>query len=348
MTRSAADGTPRYRRRRVYWVLAVLLAGLATWLSIRQVNWADLQLVLTASNLWLLGGALVVVLLTTIVKAARWQVLLRLCGAHAGFMHILCVLFIGQMANSFLPARLGDVGRAVLIGPRVTGGAPAALGTILTEKALDGVMGVLILISLALWIPLPPWLHAPVWALIALTIGLLGLLAFAAAQNRWAVSFYRRLVGWLPPSVQSKVDSFLKGFMLGLDLFEQPRNALLALALSVLVWMLAAWTNGIVLASLGVQAPRWGIWLVLVTGYVANFMPTVPAQVGVFEYTHMLALVAAGVEQEPALAFSLALHLLVYGPPLILGPLCMLVEGLGWARLKNIRRLYHQGEDTSA
>ncbi len=316
------------------WGIAFLLSGVAAWLSIRQVQWAALQVTLAQANLPLLFLALGTVLATTVVKAVRWQVLLRACSARASQGRVLRVLFIGQLGNSFLPARLGDVGRAALVGPETRGGFLAVLGTILLEKALDGVMGLLILLGLALWTPLPAWLRGPVLGLAALTGSLLLVLAFASTQHGWAVRLYGRLTGWLPATRQLQARQLLARFGQGLALLKTPTDAVLALALSAMVWGIAALTNVVTLAALGIAAPGWSAWLVLVTGYVANFLPAVPAQVGVFEYACILALTAAGVDHGPALVFGLVLHLLVYGPPAVLGPVCMAIEGFTWPKLK--------------
>jgi uncharacterized membrane protein YbhN (UPF0104 family) len=120
----------------------------------------------------------------------------------------------------------------------------------------------------------------------------------------------------------------LSGLAMGLSLFRMPATACLALALSVGVWSLAALTNVVTLAALDIQAPGWSTWLILVTGYVATFLPTIPAQVGVFEYACVLALTSVGVDPEPALVFGLVLHLLVFLPPAVLGPISMGYEGL--------------------
>jgi uncharacterized protein (TIRG00374 family) len=140
-----------------------------------------------------------------------------------------------------------------------------------------------------------------------------------------------------PASGQARVARMLSGLAMGLSLFRNPAAACLALALSVGVWSLAALTNVVTLAALDIRAPGWSTWLILVTGYVATFLPTVPAQVGVFEYACVLALTAAGVDPEPALAFGLVLHLLVFLPPAVLGPISMGYEGLSWNRLKDAR-----------
>lgn len=334
------------RRSRLWrgtrWGLALLLAAVAAWLSVRKIRWPELGSVLAESDLLLLGMALATVLATTVVKAIRWFVLLRSCDAQVSGVRVLRMVFIGQMGNSLLPARLGDVGRAVLAGPRTTGGIPAVLGTIVVEKTLDGLMGLLVLVGLALWTPLPSWLRSPVLGLAVVTAGLLVLLALAMVRRQRGTLPLEGLIGWLPARAQTRVRQLLRGLQLGLGVLRQPARALSALLLSALIWGLAALTNVATLDALGIVAPAWSTWLVLVTGYVANFLPSLPAQVGVFEYACLLALTAAGVRQEEALAFGLVLHLLVHGPPAILGPLSMAVEGLNWARLKEARRRYFE------
>ena len=81
------------------------------------------------------------------------------------------------------------------------------------------------------------------------------------------------------------------------------------------------------------------------TVYAATFLPTVPGQIGVFEYGAVLSLTAGGVAPEPALAFALILHLLVQLPPATLGPLSMFVEGLEWGRLRAARQEYLEADD---
>lgn len=325
------------RREAVRWGLALLLAALAAWLSIRQVRWIVLKDTLTHARVPLLALALATVLATTGAKAARWRVLLRTCNAQVSGIRVLRALLIGQMGNILLPARLGDAARAILIGPRAEGGIPAVLGTIVVEKALDGVMGLVILLSLALWTPLPAWLRGPILALVILTGGLLVLLALAATQRQRVARVYQWSLRPLPPSARTWVLRVTSGFGLGLGLFRYPDRFATALAWTAAIWGMAALTNVVTMAALNIEAPGWSTWLVLVTGYGANFLPTVPAQIGVFEYACVLALSAVGVNAALALAFGMVLHLLVYIPPLVLGPISMATEGLTWTRLKETK-----------
>jgi uncharacterized protein (TIRG00374 family) len=333
---SGAYTANRRSWRGLRWGVPLVLAAVAAWLSIRQVQWASLKAALAHPHWPLLALALVTVLATTGAKAARWQVLLRQCGSRARGARVLRVLLIGQMGNSFLPARLGDLGRAILLGPQASGGIPAVLGTVVVEKALDGVMGLLVLVGLALWTPLPAWLRQPMFAFSLVTGILLVLLLLSAMRREWSKRIVDPFLRRLPSRTYSRARNLLGSFGLGLGLIREPGAALLALAWSALVWGLGALTNVVALAALDIQAPGWSTWLVLVTGYVANFLPAVPAQVGIFEYACILALTAAGVSHEPALAFGLVLHLLVYGPPAVLGPVSTAIEGLSWNRLRQV------------
>jgi uncharacterized membrane protein YbhN (UPF0104 family) len=324
-------------KRGVRWAVALLLAGIAAWLSVRQVEWAAVGQALARADGRLLAVALATVLFTTAAKAARWLVLLRGSQARIGAGRALRVLLIGQMGNSFLPARLGDVGRAVLAGRETRGGTAAALGTIVVEKALDGLMGLGVVGGLALWTPLPGWVRRPALGLGAVTAGLLVVLLLAATRRGWATARSRRLLRWLPAGVRAQVGRAVAGLALGLGSLRRPGAALAALALSGAVWGLAALTNVVTLAALGIEAPGWSPWLVLVAGYAVNLLPTLPAQVGVFEYACIVALAAAGVGPEAGLALGLVLHVVVYGPPAVLGPVSMAMEGVGWKGLRKAR-----------
>lgn len=332
---SAFAGSSKKRLAR--WFLALLLAALATWLSVRQVRWQELTEVLTRARGWLLMLALLSVLATTTIKAVRWSILLPSTGTRIPLMRVLRVLFIGQMANTLLP-RLGDVLRTILLGPRAAGGMAAVLGTILVEKALDGVMGLLVLAGLALWTPRPAWLRTPLLGLLGLTACLLLLLAWASVDRSRFDPLWQRPGLKLPAAVRRRVEQQAAGFMQGMGLFRAPTRALLAFGLSCLIWVLAMLTNVATLAAFDIAAPLWGAWLVVAMGYAATFLPSVPAQIGVFEYATVLSLRAAGVAPEPALAFALVLHLLVQGPPAVMGALSMALEGLDWGRLRAVQR----------
>jgi uncharacterized protein (TIRG00374 family) len=303
---------------------------------------------LRKANVALLVVALGTVLATTLAKATRWKILLRPCGVRIGSLRVVRVLVIGQMANSLLPGRLGDAARAVLLGPWAKGNVAAVVGTLVLEKALDGVAGIIVILALILWTPIPAWLRVPALSLILVTLVLVALLFLAASRRTWTVQLFQWAIHWLPERAEAGARRIMADFQTGLGMLRTPSDGLLALALTAVVWALAALTNVVTMSALGIEAPDWAPWLVLVAVYVANFLPAVPAQVGVFEYACVLALGVAGISPGEALAFGVVLHLVVYAPPAILGPISMASEGLTWSKLTSARREYTLQEPTSS
>jgi uncharacterized protein (TIRG00374 family) len=310
---------------------------LAAWLSARQVRWQEMTPVLKQADLFLLCAALASVLATTVAKAARWHLLLRCCGARISRLRATRLVLVGQLGNSFLPARLGDAARAVLAGPETEGGAPAALGTLVPEKALDGTFGLLLLIVLAVVLPLPTWLRGPALLLAGLVQAGLLLLILATGQHGWSARIRQAVRIWLPSAWRARLGPVAARFAAGIAALHTPADLFQALAWSAAVWGLALSTNILVGAALHIQVPLWTDALILVTVYLATLLPAVPAQVGVFEYACILPLTLAGVAPGPALAFGLTLHLVVYAPPAILGSICAATEGVNWHSLKQQR-----------
>jgi uncharacterized protein (TIRG00374 family) len=318
------------------WAAAVLLAVAAVWFSVRQVQWELVGITLSQARLGLLGLALSTVLATTAAKALRWRLLLLRTGSRARILEVLRALLIGQLGNILLPMRLGDVARAAVAAPTTPGGIPTVLGTILVEKVMDGAMGLLVLTGLALWTPLPSWLRGPFLAL-ALTTAAVGTVLLAATyQQEQTVRLIQALTRSLPGPARSRLAAFLTDLSDGLDVIRGSGTAWAAGGWTSLVWVLGGLTNFVTLLALGIQAPPWSVWLVLATGYVANFLPSVPGQVGVFEFAAVLALTTAGVVPAQALAFALVLHLVVYAPPVVLGSASMAYEGVRWSSLGTV------------
>jgi uncharacterized protein (TIRG00374 family) len=174
--------------------------------------------------------------------------------------------------------------------------------------------------------------------MVALALGTGVLLLLFVVAARWServVWLFRPLIRGLPASWRARIERLVPTLASGFSLLKSGSATALALVVSAAIWGLAGLTNVTALAALGIDAPSWSVWLVLVTGYVATFLPAIPAQIGVFEYACVLALTSAGVSPEQALAFALVLHLLVYGPPAVLGPLSMGLEGLNWGLVKS-------------
>jgi hypothetical protein len=70
--------------------------------------------------------------------------------------------------------------------------------------------------------------------------------------------------------------------------------------------------NDLVLRSLGIQTPFMAAVVLLVILQAGVAVPSTPGKLGVFQYLSVLGLSLFGVAKAPALAFGMAIHLLVF------------------------------------
>ena len=124
------------RNRSVKLTAALVITALALWLSLRKINFRELQKAFSGADYILVCAAVLVSLLSVLVLSWRWRVLLAPCGRiKLGTLFRLNV--ISQAANILFPGRVGELAKSVFLSRRSPVSIPFALGTVIIEKALD-------------------------------------------------------------------------------------------------------------------------------------------------------------------------------------------------------------------
>ncbi|MDR3175191.1 MAG: flippase-like domain-containing protein [Desulfovibrio sp.] len=213
-------------------------------------------------------------------------------------------VLIGSGVNAILPARLGDVTKAAFLS--LDGGIPfpATLCAVFWERLGD----LLCVFCMALLVGLR--LDAPGLYLSALILPafLLGTLALAVRFRRP----FRRLIALLPwPALRGQANSVLSRLT---ERRYRPHPGT-ALALSLAVWVAAAFANAVFFACFRGGAPDATAGLLITAAAAIGVMvPGTPGGIGTFEASTVAALSLLGVEKSEALAFALALHLVQVVP----------------------------------
>ncbi len=319
--------TPRF------W-LGIAISLLALYLAAKDVKWPEVATVLSRADSLVLLLALGSVLLTTWAKAVRWQWLFYPRHSRLSMRHCISVLLIGQLANNLLPARLGELVRAYLIGERGPAGQDAnnkiskvfALATTLVEKGLDSVMLLLLIALLSSWMPIPWWLRRSSLMVSGVLAVLLLAVIITASQRKRIVA-----------ALQCWSERFpVLAFLHILERLIEASGELCALrdvgvqvrlwGWSALIWILAVATNLLTFRAIDLDVPPLASLLLLVVLMAGTIVPTSPIQLGVFHYLCVLALSVFGVEPNVALSYAILLHLVVYLPIVVGGVLGLWVE----------------------
>lgn len=325
-----------FTKRNLSLAVGTLLSVLFLWLAFRRVNLGEMWRAMGQANVPLLIAALLLFLLTQVVKAIRWRALFYPDHRARRFGKLLSGIYIGQMVNAAIPARLGEVARAYLVSRAESISAAYVFGTIVLEKALDSLMLLLAVLILSLFMPLPPWVKG---SSLIVSGGMVGALAVMTALSRWE----DRLPGWLDRIVGAEswftrhgVTGVIRRAALSLRPLKSLRMNLQLWGWSAFNWALMIFTNLILFWAFNLHLPWTAAPLLLAILNIGIIVPSSPGRLGVFHYLCVLTLGLYGVDAALALAYGIVLHALVYLPIFIVGAYFLWRENLDLTRLAEL------------
>ena len=309
-------------------------------LAFRGVDWRGAWETIAHAQPWGLLFALLTVVLAALVKAVRWRLmfypdhrLIRLTKAFTLFL-------AGQVINAVIPVRVGEVARAYLLGESEGVSKVQGLWSAVVEKVLVTLVLLVVITALGLSMPLPDWLRSAGWTLslaVLIGLGLLGL----------ATGFQSLVVGWIsqwetrhPWWRRLKLAHLLAvvgGSVRELKSLTVSGGLLLW---SLLAFGLASLTNWAAARALGIELPAQAALLLLAVLQISAVVPipTSPGRIGLFHYLCVITLSVFGIERDVALTYSLVLHLLVYLPMTVGGPIGIWLESVRWRDLATLGR----------
>lgn len=269
-------------------------------------------------------------------RVFRWQLLFS--PLKLRLAKVFNALNIGYFLSNLLPARLGDVVRAYLIGEIESISKMHAISTIVVERMSDGLTVVLLLAVAALFVPnIPNEARQGAIATAAggvLAIAFLLLLSFHKERG---MTLLKQLTARIPFLQNQKLWSALESLIDGFAVLRSPRTLV-----GVASWALFAWVVGgvmywIVMRAMTMNQPLVAAFLVMTVTSLVAVVPSSPGYVGVFHYFAQLTLVTV-FHEDPARALSYAfvMHAFTYLWLLALGIFSMWNEGLSFSKLHSI------------
>lgn len=298
-------------------VTAALSLGLLA-LALRQADLGLLARSLAQVNYTVIAGAVAMYFVDLGFRSVRWRVLLS--GAHEiSARRLYPVLAIGYMANNLLPARIGELSRAYLVGRREQISPGTVLASVAIERVIDGLT-VLVLLLVALpSLPVAPWLGA-LMRLAAMTFGaaVVLCLVLSTARPLWnAVTSH--LLLWLPTPLAERVAQLLDRFIEGFVILRDARRLGETLVLSVVIWLVGAITYLLVAAAFGVALSPLGALAAICVVNLATAVPLAPGGLGAFELAAVAIFSVLGITGTLAAGITVVLHAVLFLPVVVVG-----------------------------
>jgi uncharacterized protein (TIRG00374 family) len=261
------------------WVRLALATVLGLLILFAVFYYAGFSQVFTLLSNVSIGYVLVscaMILITFIVRTWRWSVLLRASGyrVHPDTA-FKCIMF-GWFMNYILPARIGDVARAITI--KTTEDTPMSIGlsTIVVERAMDMLTLSLTLMAALMLVSGNTELMEMAVISLAVSLALVVGLALIYLYD----GFFIRLFQGRFETIKESIIVFKKGLT---DLSGNPQAIILCLLLSMPVWLFEIASIFFAARAIGVDLPFSQSALAGIVAFIAQAIPTTPAGIGIQE-----------------------------------------------------------------
>jgi uncharacterized membrane protein YbhN (UPF0104 family) len=284
LRRRIADAVKVQVGRRTLVAVTALASLGALGLLIQRTGTKVLETAATPDWRFLLAG-LGICAAVQPLRALAWTSTVR--SPTIGFRAMYTASSIGSFLDTVLPGRLGEASKVAVLkvtaGPRWPGFSRAG-GSLLCAHLLEMVAFVLVGAGSAFFLPVPGW------AKITMVVGLP-----AAAGGLVLVSvLHAKLRHRLPEGV----GAFLAGA-------AAPKKVMLSAGAILIVTWVARWFGVLfLLHAVGVHVGIGAALLYMVVTGLANTMPALPGNVGIYQGAAIGALAMAGHQGDAAIAAS--------------------------------------------
>lgn len=287
-------------------------------------------------TIWLLPAVLFF-LVSYAGRVFRWQLLFF--PQHLRWTNVFHALNVGYFLSNILPARLGDIIRAYLVGNIEGVSKVRALSTVVVERMADGLNVVLFLAATALFVPAIPQeaQQAAVAVAIAGVLATVVLVILSFTGERGLV-LLQRVTSPIRLLQRDAIWQGLRSVLNGFAVLRSPRPLI-----GVEMWSLDAWIFGGLMYWAVMQAMHLPLaipaaFLVMTVTSLVVVVPSTPGYVGVFHYAAVVTLTSVfGVDKSSALSYALVIHAFTYIWLIVLGSYSIWHEGLTYKRFQTIQ-----------
>lgn len=316
--RQAMVSSSAHRQGR-FWLGILFSVVCVAWLLVRT-DWAATWQAVITTNYRLVLIATLVNFASIPLRSLRWQAMFPIADKPP-LGRLTAIMLIGQAVNVIMPARMGDLLKANLVG---TSSAALVISTIILQSILDLVMVSGLIIILLFTVSLPGWMQGSAQALLLTTlVALVGIAVFALSRMQIIALLERFTQRWSKGKTGSRQVSRLKQmaeqFLQGFTLLRQPNVMITLLVWSIFIWLTYGAVNYILLRAVGIPQTWLMAFFVLVVLQVGTAVPSSPGRVGVYHYLSVEALSAFAVAETGAVSFAIIAHIISIVLPMLLG-----------------------------
>jgi hypothetical protein len=329
-------------KRWQFWLGILISIACIYFLVLPRQNFPQLWDSLRGANyLWLIPG-IGVYFVGVWVRSWRLHYMLRPI-KQVPVQTLFPIVCIGYMGNNIYPARAGELLlRPYVLRQKEGVAISLSLAIVLIERMFDAVV-----MMLFIFVNLPELASLKTdsgvagtiqeFALVGTVLFFGALIIFVLAAMFPAVT--SRAVGWssrhlAPSRFRRKLHGLAEKFLEGLSCLRSPRDAIMILLTSIVIWLLETGKYWFLMHGFGFAISFFALMLMNGIANLITTIPSAPGYVGTFEAAGVAVLTVYGVSTAVATAYTVVLHAALWLPITLLGAWYMLREGLSLTKVR--------------
>jgi uncharacterized protein (TIRG00374 family) len=296
-------------------IVSIIVSLVLIWFSFKDLEWQPFwQAIKSIEYFYLvLGGILLI--LSNVLRAARWKILLS-PQKVIGTKYLYESVMIGYMGNNVLPFKLGEALRAMVVARRHDIKVSGVGASVVVERGLD-IFSFLIFAG-AYGAIFPSFDTARLLSQLAL-IAIILVILFGFWMNRNHDLYFQRISIWAERMKETghprRGDHALSLFH-GLETIWRMPKPLQVVWQTISLWAIYFLVTYCAVLAFGfnmsaISLLEVAMMLMIFTSFSLS-VPAAPGYVGTYHYAAIAALALFGIEDDPARALAVVLHLFNY------------------------------------
>ena len=323
-------------------IAGILLSIFFLYIAFSHVQFKLMWEAFKSANYWYIIPAVLLMFLSHWWRSVRWRFLMEPV-QYVETRVLFSALLVGYMANTFLPAHLGEFLRAYMVGKKRSVSSSAVFATIVVERLID-VFTLLVLMALTIIVfPFPDWVKTSGYLSLVGVFVLFGMLVLMKRNREKTLELISKIMKPFPDKWSQKLHHLVYSFLDGIVPLKRKSDYFWVTVLSILIWacyMFIFQVSFYAFNFINLYHLPWTAALVLlVITTISVLVPSSPGYVGTYHYLCQLSLGLFAVPESPALTFAFVVHGINFLPILIVGLIILSKEGM------NIKSLQSQSRD---
>ena len=320
--------------RIIKFILGVLISVIGLYYAFRQINFWELWIIIKNVNFILVILAIVILLLSNVIRAWRWQILVKPI-KDVSFEPAFSSIMIGYFGNSVLPFRMGEFLRAFVVADKTSLTASTAFGTIVIERILDFIgLSIVILLIMTVY-PLTSVGGSIIIGVIVLSLtAFIFFFLFGGFKSSLLVKIEK--LSLLRIGLLHKILLFIKNFLDGATTIRATNKLGIILLYTLIIWIMYYCSTYLATIAIGIELEWFGFGVLLISTTLAISIPAAPGYVGTYHAAAVYILTNLfDVGRSNAQAAAIILHAVGTIPIVIIGAGYFLNSSLNFKDIKD-------------